>query len=188
VADAMAGVGPFAVPAGKRGCRVFANDLNPDSHKWLVENINLNKVAAAVSPYNLDGREFMTQAAGGKLPVQWAANPKGKKIIGGATGREGVLPAEHLEQAPAFDHMVMNLPATAVEFLDALRGSFDPQFWAHKKLPMVHVYAFLKSNESTDGTRGVLVATLCALPAVRVSKQNTPLLVPFSSTRSSLDE
>lgn len=35
VIDIMAGIGPFAVPAAKAKCRVLANDLNPDSFKWL---------------------------------------------------------------------------------------------------------------------------------------------------------
>lgn len=35
VIDIMAGIGPFSVPAAKMGCRVLANDLNPDSFKWL---------------------------------------------------------------------------------------------------------------------------------------------------------
>lgn len=34
VCDMMAGVGPFAVPLAKRGHRVFANDLNPDSFRY----------------------------------------------------------------------------------------------------------------------------------------------------------
>ena len=45
----------------------------------------------------------------------------------------------------------MNLPATAVEFLDALNGSFDPEMWKDKELPMVHVYAFLKKAETVQG-------------------------------------
>lgn len=35
VIDVMAGIGPFVVPAAKADCRVLANDLNPDSFKWL---------------------------------------------------------------------------------------------------------------------------------------------------------
>lgn len=45
VMDVMAGIGPFAIPAAKHlGCTVLANDLNPASHAYLVENIKLNKV------------------------------------------------------------------------------------------------------------------------------------------------
>ena len=42
VADVFAGVGPFALPAAKKGCAVFANDLNPESYKYLQENIKIN--------------------------------------------------------------------------------------------------------------------------------------------------
>ena len=44
VADVFAGVGPFAVPAAKKGCAVLANDLNPNSAKWLLQNVANNNV------------------------------------------------------------------------------------------------------------------------------------------------
>ena len=44
VCDVFAGVGPFAVPAGKRNVFVLANDLNPNSYRSLLGNIKTNKV------------------------------------------------------------------------------------------------------------------------------------------------
>lgn len=44
VCDVMAGVGPFAIPAGKKKVFVWANDLNPDSYASLKEGIQRNKV------------------------------------------------------------------------------------------------------------------------------------------------
>jgi tRNA (guanine37-N1)-methyltransferase len=44
ICDAFAGVGPFAVPAGKKGCGVMASDLNPESAKGLRDSIQLNRV------------------------------------------------------------------------------------------------------------------------------------------------
>lgn len=46
VADVMAGIGPFAVPAGKKGVFVWANDKNPESYRYLEEAIRRNKVSS----------------------------------------------------------------------------------------------------------------------------------------------
>ena len=50
VCDVMAGVGPFAIPAGKRKCWVMANDLNPDSFGSLKTAVKRNKVCTAPVP------------------------------------------------------------------------------------------------------------------------------------------
>jgi tRNA (guanine37-N1)-methyltransferase len=44
VCDVMAGIGPFAVPAGKKGVFVWANDKNPESYAYLKTSIRSNKV------------------------------------------------------------------------------------------------------------------------------------------------
>lgn len=51
VADVFAGVGPFALPAAKKGCAVFANDLNPNSFKYLAKNIIDNHVGVSCYPH-----------------------------------------------------------------------------------------------------------------------------------------
>lgn len=51
--DVFAGVGPFALPAAKKGAIVYANDLNPSSHEWMKENIRANKVSSFFSIGNV---------------------------------------------------------------------------------------------------------------------------------------
>jgi len=50
VCDVMAGVGPFAIPAGKKGVFVWANDLNPDSYESMKDAVARNKVCTFTSP------------------------------------------------------------------------------------------------------------------------------------------
>ena len=49
VCDVMAGIGPFAVPAGKKRVFVWANDKNPESFKCLEAAIKKNKVSRSAS-------------------------------------------------------------------------------------------------------------------------------------------
>ena len=70
ICDMMAGVGPFAVPAAKnKKCIVYANDLNPNSFKYLKQNCKINNVEYNVNCYNLDGRQFWKQLCQNKQDI-----------------------------------------------------------------------------------------------------------------------
>ncbi|GBG28348.1 tRNA guanine37-N1-methyltransferase [Hondaea fermentalgiana] len=138
--DAFCGVGPFAIPAARKGLKVYASDLNPKSYAALVGNIAANKVEKLVTASNEDARAFIP------------------RIVS-----TGVVP----------DHVVMNLPASGLEFLDAFRGAFDPDVFdgtatgvamndadnepaakrakrsddAKPLLPLVHCYCFSSAED-----------------------------------------
>lgn len=61
ICDMFAGIGPFAIPAAQKGCIVIANDLNPDSVRYLKINADINKVDDQIRAYNTDAREFISQ-------------------------------------------------------------------------------------------------------------------------------
>ncbi|KAB8356677.1 hypothetical protein FH972_024253 [Carpinus fangiana] len=63
VCDVMAGVGPFAIPAGKKGVFVWGNDLNPHCFTGLQDAIKLNKVGEFVTAFCEDGHTFIKDAA-----------------------------------------------------------------------------------------------------------------------------
>ena len=86
--DMFAGVGPFSIPAAKKCSAVYANDLNPQSVKYLNENAKLNKVQEKIRTYNMDARDFVRR----------------------------LVRDEHVK----IDHVIMNLPASAVQFLGTL--------------------------------------------------------------------
>jgi len=115
--DVCAGIGPFAIPAAKRGCQVVANDLNPDCVHWLRKNIELNKIKPeSIEVYNMDAVQFIREIIPRYLP----------KV-----------------QSDCTCHVTMNLPATAVEFLPHFRGlltDFDGI------VLRIHCYCFSKNE------------------------------------------
>jgi len=163
VCDVMAGVGPFAVPAGKRRVFVWANDLNPDSFAALSWATQRNKVQQFVRPSCSDGRAFIRSATNVLPTARRKVDLQQKKRKGASRGEKRILEApvqaekaeKSLEEPATFDHYVMNLPASAVEFLDAFRGTYagrEQEFIAQteRKLPMVHVYCFSAKMETEE--------------------------------------
>ncbi|EST09920.1 tRNA transferase Trm5/Tyw2 [Kalmanozyma brasiliensis GHG001] len=184
--DVMAGVGPFAVPAGKRGTWVIANDLNPSSFESLERNARLNKVLlddeGGKGPEGQGG--VVAKCMDGRAFVRWSMEETWKRAFAGRMkgydGTDGEMEDERLREdmrkqlkvkakamrevhaakqaaktnsfttetndtadklsnltlaarapEPArheprrlIDHFILNLPATALEFLDAFRGAY----------------------------------------------------------------
>ncbi|KUI54048.1 tRNA (guanine(37)-N1)-methyltransferase [Cytospora mali] len=156
VCDVMAGIGPFAVPAGKRGVFVWANDYNPESYKYLQDAINRNKVSPYVRPFNEDGRTFICNAADSVLAASKAGEAAvvpSKQKFSRSNPDAPRPPPTVTPIPPTISHFVMNLPASAIEFLPSYRGVYAGQeslFAPHTetKLPMVHVHCFaLKSDD-----------------------------------------
>ncbi|XP_038191809.1 tRNA (guanine(37)-N1)-methyltransferase isoform X2 [Arvicola amphibius] len=127
--DVFAGVGPFAIPAARKNCTVFANDLNPESHKWLLHNCKLNKVDQKVKVFNMDGKDFLMGPVREELMLRLGPSAEAKPSI----------------------HIVMNLPAKAVEFLSVFKSLLDGQPCCNERLPTVHCYCFSKdANPAKD--------------------------------------
>ena len=126
IADVFAGVGPFALPAAKKGCGVLANDLNPESYKWLSRNIETNKVSCVrlgwgmdltcpqvqhlVRPFGEDGRDFIKAAArrawGEPFPeflprVSWSQAKREKRALRSGEPRNTTLVSTSELAAPS---------------------------------------------------------------------------------------
>ncbi|XP_059613317.1 tRNA (guanine(37)-N1)-methyltransferase [Phlebotomus argentipes] len=128
--DVFAGVGPFSVPAGRKKCHVLANDLNPDSVRWLQHNAKRNKVEKSLKITNKDGREFILSDLKDHLVKFWKLGDTKQSLT-----------------------IVMNLPALAVEFLDAFSGLLADNSELQnieRSLPLLHVYTFVKGGPPED--------------------------------------
>ena len=163
VCDVFAGVGPFAIPAAKKGCTVYANDLNPESYKALNHNIDVNKVKHKVHSRNIDGREFLREIFS-LVPSNSAAEYTDNTVL-------------------KVDHVIMNLPAIAIDFLDVFSNTGCNKFDGDVT---IHCYCFSKKEnpfeDAEDRVRRILgnKAGECSVHLVRnVAPKKVMMCVSF---------
>jgi len=63
VLDMFAGIGYFTLPMARAGATVTAVERNPDSFRYLIENVRLNGVDDRVHPYRADCRDVAPELA-----------------------------------------------------------------------------------------------------------------------------
>ncbi|KAL8717599.1 MAG: hypothetical protein Q9225_005169 [Loekoesia sp. 1 TL-2023] len=157
ICDVMAGVGPFALPAAKKRVWVWANDLNPESYKSLVENSKRNKVTDFLRPSCEDGHAFIHSTLKQLLNSarQITIYLKLSRSVRTTKNQTPLRPSppEVFKEPKTFSHYILNLPATATTFLpnfirlyERHKHLFEPH--TNTKLPMIHVYCF--STKSDD--------------------------------------
>ena len=135
--DAFCGVGPLALRACKKGVKVYANDLNPDAYEYLNNSIKLNKLdkdKSVIKTYNMDARVF----------IKSLVNLTKNTIDEDEENPDKIFPYDlHI------DHIYMNLPKDAIEFMDIFFGLFKgckEKIYNKDNLPIIHVYGFAKTD------------------------------------------
>jgi len=109
-----------------------------------------------VKAFNLDGRDFIRSSASALLETDHKVEVR-PKTLRRSLGKALPGPKSTIMHQPkTFQHYVMNLPASAITFLDAFIGLYagkEQAFEAHRdmKLPMVHMHCF--STKSEDNKR-----------------------------------
>ena len=164
VCDVMAGVGPFAIPAGKKQVFVFANDLNPDCYTGLKKAIASNKKAQGfVQAFNEDGHDFIKSSArrllDNEIVVRVPCESATRTTAASRKDRHKV-PITMIKYPPTFAHYVMNLPGSAIDFLPDFCGIcagredlFKPHTAA--ELPLIHCYCFAPKASRTPEQHGI---------------------------------
>jgi tRNA (guanine37-N1)-methyltransferase len=152
VCDVMAGIGPFALPAGKKKVFVWANDLNPESFKALEDGIARNKLGEFVRAFNEDGRNFIKEATKTLFQEDRIVTLQQKLSRSQKLDSPNLKPFEQkLTQPKLFSHFVMNLPATAITFLPSFIGLYaQADIPKGQPLPKVHVYCFSTKSDDNE--------------------------------------
>jgi tRNA (guanine37-N1)-methyltransferase len=198
IADVFSGVGPFAIPAARKGCAVLANDLNPASYRYLEKNVTDNGVCPRSSLFKFtadptlqvvdrvrtfceDGRNFI-QTIAKRLhddPLPPFTGPALSRTQRDKERRRARLrhTADPTLKTDAQSrrricHFIMNLPDTAILFLDAFRGVLrshedDCLLDTYEAMPMIHCHCFTKEMDPEKAEADIRKVRLSFAPSFK---------------------
>jgi tRNA (guanine37-N1)-methyltransferase len=129
IADAFCGVGALCIRAATgKGCRVLANDLNPDAVEYCKGSA---------------GRNGIDICQNGKFQVQCGDASQFIMNLGMGVSESSTTKKSGVSSLP--DHLLLNFPSDSPSFLNALR--WWPSGGQSESSPRVHVYTFARGDE-----------------------------------------
>ncbi len=125
-----------------------------------------NKCSHNVRTYNLDGRAFVQALLSSTEASSTAAAASTTAAAAAAATSSASFPPSL--PFGYFSNVLMNLPASALTFLDAFVHAFDRSTWK-APLPTIHCYCFSKEKDYAADVISIAETTMgCKLPDAKV--------------------
>mmetsp|Transcript_25686 Transcript_25686/g.54256 ORF Transcript_25686/g.54256 Transcript_25686/m.54256 type:complete len:631 (+) Transcript_25686:118-2010(+) len=129
VADAFCGVGALCIRAATaKGCRILANDLNPDAVAYCKDSASRNGIDVGPN---------------GKFHVQCGDASQFIMNLGMGVSESSSTKESGVSNLP--DHLILNFPLDSPSFLNSLR--WWPSGETIDSPPRVHVYTFARGDD-----------------------------------------
>eukprot|EP00850_Spirogloea_muscicola_P016376 SM000132S26891 [mRNA] locus=s132:280597:283951:- [translate_table: standard] len=137
VGQASSGQHDYSRGCGSGSSLLDATEVRGDSSDGArPTSIGVSSKAIDESKASTAGPQVESQHVGGRRRTVTVERKQQQLPVAAST-----RPWEH------FDHAIMNLPASALEFLDVFNGLLSTSCW-RGELPMIHCYCFARSHET----------------------------------------
>ncbi|KAG0439160.1 tRNA (guanine(37)-N1)-methyltransferase [Dictyocoela muelleri] len=161
VCDVFCGVGPLAIPAIKKKCVFYGNDLNPKAIECLKINLKLNHIydlcefydksgvygkklvekliqSESNSFHEISGKSYHeTNQCFSDLKNNLKNNPENKSLFFCDDAMNFI---KWINKNVKADHIIMNLPQQSLDYIKFING--------HKPSTKIHCYFFCKKKVS----------------------------------------
>jgi len=124
--------------------RLNEPDLGGHFEECRTSNLELLKSTGILEVH--EKMSYSHESSAGITKIESAKKSKRKEKEGTGTTCIDISKSKTWEH---FDHVVMNLPASALEFLDVFQGLFSRSYWKGP-MPWIHCYCFMRSNETEE--------------------------------------